>query len=97
MKNIKKINKILFSVFVAAFMFYIIKEPKSSTDIVLKGLNLCYFVIIPVIFPFFAFSKMFIHSAFFVFLARIIFSISSSDTYFMLQAHNTIDIGCALR
>ena len=69
MKNIKKY---LFSVFVAAFMFYIIKYPKSSTDIVLRGLNLCYLVIIPVIFPFLAFSKMFIYSSFFGFLGRVL-------------------------
>jgi len=72
MKNIKKIKKFLFSVFVLLFMFYIVKEPKSSADIVLRGLNLCYLVIIPVIFPFFAFSKMFIKTSFFEFLARIL-------------------------
>ena len=72
MNIIKKINKILFSVFVAAFMFYIIKYPKSSTEIVLKGLNLCYLVIIPVIFPFLAFSKMFINSYLFRFLGRVL-------------------------
>ena len=66
-----KINKILFSVFIFAFMFYIIKYPQSSSDIVLKGLNLCYLVIIPVIFPFLAFSKLFINSSFFKFLGKM--------------------------
>ena len=72
MKNIKKINKFIFSAFVLAFMFYIIKYPKISTDIVLKGLNICYLVIIPVIFPFLAFSKMFINSSLFIFLGRVL-------------------------
>jgi sporulation integral membrane protein YlbJ len=67
----KKINKFSFSIFVVAFMFYIIKYPQSSSDIVLKGLNICYFVIIPVIFPFLAFSKLFINSSFFGFLGKI--------------------------
>jgi len=71
MNNIKKINKFLFSVFVIAFMLYIIKYPQSSSDIVLKGLNICYIVIIPVIFPFLAFSKLFINSSFFKILSRI--------------------------
>jgi len=72
MDKIKKANKFLFSVFVPVFMFYIIKHPESSTDIVLKGLNLCYFVIIPVIFPFLVFSRMFINSSVFGFLGRIL-------------------------
>ena len=72
MFNIKKINNFLFSAAVIAFMFYIIKYPQSSTDIVLKGLNLCYLVIIPVIFPFLVFSRMFINSSVFGFLGQIL-------------------------
>ena len=72
MNNIKKINKFLFSVIIIMFMVYIIKYPQSSTDIVLRGLNLCYLVIIPVIFPFLAFSKMIINSPVFAFLGKIL-------------------------
>ncbi|MCL1859647.1 MAG: hypothetical protein FWF92_10510 [Oscillospiraceae bacterium] len=72
MNKIKKINKFLFSGIIIIFMVYIIKYPGSSADIVFKGLDLCYFVIIPVIFPFLMFSKVFINSSAFVFMGKIL-------------------------
>jgi len=74
-KNIKKIKSIknmLFSLAVLAFILYIIKYPEESADIVLRGLQLCYLVIIPVIFPFLAFSKLLMQSSFFKFLGRLL-------------------------
>ena len=68
----KKIKNFLFSIFVMIFIIYIIKYPKSSSEIVINGLKLCYLVIIPVIFPFLIFSKMLAHSSFFKFLGLIL-------------------------
>jgi len=92
----KKTQKFLFSVFIIIFMFYIIKNPEISSEIVLKGLNLCYLVIIPVIFPFMIFSKMFINSMAFKFLgeilnkpARFLFGISG-------EYANAFIIGCIM-
>ena len=69
---IKFIKDMLFSGCALIFIIYIIKYPRESTEIVLNGLKLCYLVIIPVIFPFLIFVRLFMKSALFKFIGRVL-------------------------
>ena len=72
MIEIKFIKDILFSACTVIFITYIIKYPRESTEIVLNGLRLCYLVIIPVIFPFLIFARLFMKSMVFRLIGRFL-------------------------
>ena len=72
MKTLKFAKDALFSLCALVFIAYIIAYPQETTQIVWDGLTLCYRVIIPVIFPFLIFARLFMKSTLFKFIGRIL-------------------------
>jgi len=72
LKTLKFAKDALFSLCALVFIVYIIAYPQETAQIVWDGLALCYRVIIPVIFPFLIFARLFTRSVLFRVIGRIL-------------------------